>query len=333
VVPCYNYGGYLPELVYSVLDQPSLDVRIIIVDDASSDDSAEVASELESTHSQVSLIRHPSNCGHIRTYNDGLAQANGDYVILLSADDLLPPGAITRAVALMECHPTVGLVYGWADSFSGQPPVAANRVRNWRIWRGIDWLSISAKRGRSFISSPEVVMRMEALREVGEYDGRLPHSADLDVWLRTALRWDIARVNGPAQALYRVHDANMHLTAYAGWLTDLRERRKTFNLLFDQHAPDREDVTSLRPLTMRALARESLRRALAAHRDSAPPDVVSQYVRFAVETDPGIQSTTWWHLCQLGPLSGTRFPALGVRRFLSRARLHGEWRRARRYGT
>jgi hypothetical protein len=39
-----------------------------------------------------------------------------------------------------------------------------------------------------------------------------------------------------------VHDANMHLTAYAGWLTDLRERRRTFDILFDERAPGLDDV-------------------------------------------------------------------------------------------
>jgi glycosyltransferase involved in cell wall biosynthesis len=333
VVPCYNYGRYLPQLVQYVRDQPSVEVQIIIVDDASPDGSAEVAQSLADNNDQITLIRHATNRGHIQTYNDGLAAAQGDYVILLSADDLLPPGAITRAVALMEAHPTVGLSYGWADSFSGEPPVVRAKVRNWRIWRGIDWLSLSARRGRSFISSPEVVMRISALRQVGYYDPRLPHSGDLDMWLRTALTWDIGRVNGPAQALYRVHDSNMHLTAYAGWLTDLHERHKTFDLLFNEHAPYRSIVTSLRPRTMRALAKESLRRALIAHRDNAPREVVNEYVRFAVQTDPTVESTPWWQLCRLGPITGASYPGLSARRFISRARLHSQWRRARRYGT
>ena len=59
-------------------------------------------------------------------------------------------------------------------------------------------------------------MRREALAQTDLYDPRLPHSGDFDMWLRTAARWDVGRVNGPVQAHYRVHDANMHLTTYAG---------------------------------------------------------------------------------------------------------------------
>ena len=333
VVPCYNYGRYLPQLVKSVLDQPSVDVDILIVDDASPDGSGEVAEQLAARNQRVKVLRHTSNKGHIQTYNDGLQAVTGDYVVLLSADDLLPPGALTRAVALMEKYPTVGLVYGHANAFTGRPPPVRSTVRNWRIWMGVEWLRLSARRGRSFIMSPEVVMRTDALRQVGDYDPRLPHSGDLDMWLRTALHWDIGRVNGPDQALYRVHDSNMHLTTYAGWLTDLHERRRTFRHLFDEHAADRHDIARLRPDAMRALAKESLRRALVAHREAAEQSLVEDYIRFAAQTDPTITSTLWWQLCRIGPFAGHRYPGVTARRFISRARRHTQWRWGRRYGT
>jgi glycosyltransferase involved in cell wall biosynthesis len=278
-------------------------------------------------------MRHRRNAGHIQTYNDGLAQVDGDYVVLLSADDLLPPGALGRATALMEAHPSVGFVYGFARSFSDEPPPSDPRVRNWSIWRGLDWLAISARKGRCFISSPEVVMRREAIQEAGGYDPRLPHSGDFDMWMRTAVRWDVGRVNGPVQAWYRVHEANMHLTAYAGWLTDLYERRKTFEILFEERAPDRPEVTRLRPQAMRALAQESLRYALAAHRDGADRMEVQRHLAFAVETYPPVRASYLWKLCEVGPLSGRTYPGVEPRRFVSRVRHHVGWRRERRYGT
>ncbi|MGZ4476136.1 MAG: glycosyltransferase family 2 protein, partial [Nocardioides sp.] len=112
VVPCYNYGRYLPDAVGSALDQSGLDVDVLIVDDCSTDDSAAVALRLADADPRVRLLRHETNRGHIQTYNDGLAAVTGDYVVLLSADDLLTPDSLTRAVALMEAHPRVGLVYG-----------------------------------------------------------------------------------------------------------------------------------------------------------------------------------------------------------------------------
>jgi glycosyltransferase involved in cell wall biosynthesis len=85
VIPCYRYGVYLPAAVASALDQADLDVDVLIVDDASPDDSAKVAEELASADPRVDVLVHEENAGHIRTYNDGLAKATGDYLVLLSA--------------------------------------------------------------------------------------------------------------------------------------------------------------------------------------------------------------------------------------------------------
>jgi hypothetical protein len=333
VVPCYNYGRYLPQLLDGVLDQPGVDVDVLIVDDASPDGSGDIAEQLALEHPQVDVLRHRKNAGHIRTYNDGLRAATGDYVALLSADDLLPAGALSRAAALLDAEPRLGMVYGYARSFTHTPPSVDPNVRNWSIWEGNKWMALSARRGRCFISSPEVVMRRETMQEIGYYDPRLPHSGDFDMWLRTAVNWKIGRVNGPVQALYRVHELNMHLTEYAGWLTDLRERRKTFQLLFDEHAPSRPEVVELRPAAMRALARESIRRGLIAHRDGEPADQVAEYFEFATETDAQIRKSLPWRVAEFGQRRGRALPAAATRRLASRTRDHLVWRRERRYGT
>ena len=114
VVPCYNYGKFLADCVAGALDdQPGTDVRVLIIDDASQDDSAEIAQKLAATDDRVDVIVHPVNRGHIATFNEGLLDwADGDYCILISADDKLTPGALRRAADLMDAHPEVGFVYG-----------------------------------------------------------------------------------------------------------------------------------------------------------------------------------------------------------------------------
>lgn len=333
VIPCYNYGRYLPDAVGSALDQAGLDVEVLIVDDASTDDSAEVALGLARRDPRVDVLLHEENAGHIRTYNDGLAKATGDYVVLLSADDLLARDALTRAVALMQAHPGVGLVYGIARSFEGTAPSQAGRVRGWSVWSGREWLSLATRRGRCFLSSPEAVMRREALAGTDGYDVRLPHSGDFDMWLRTAARWDVGRVDGPVQAFYRVHAANMHLTTFGGWLTDLEERRRTFEILFEERAPELDWVTAMRPAAMRALAREALRHGLRGHLDRVVGPGLDDYRRFAVRTDAAVRRSLLWRLTEWDPVRSRRLPGDGVRRFVTRAAYHLEWRRRRRYGT
>src|SRR5437660_6584650 len=68
VVPCYNYGRYLPQCLASALDQPGVDVDVVLVDDASTDGSGDVAEELAAADSRITLVRHAVNAGHIATY-------------------------------------------------------------------------------------------------------------------------------------------------------------------------------------------------------------------------------------------------------------------------
>ncbi|MCB5292599.1 glycosyltransferase family 2 protein [Arthrobacter sp. SO3] len=235
VVPCYNYGRYLPEVVQSVLSQERVHARVIIVDDASPDGSADVAEALAAADARITVVRHTQNQGHIATYNDGLARVETEYVALLSADDLLASGALGRAADLMRAYPRVGLVYGMPLEFSeeqGLPHTKdSGRRGSWTIWNGREWLGWACRRGRCFILSPEVVMRTEAMRQVGPYNEGLPHSGDLEYWVRTAAGWDVGRVNGPAQAYYRVHGNNMHLTAFDTIQVDLEHRLAAFNVL------------------------------------------------------------------------------------------------------
>lgn len=332
VIPCYNYGRFLPDAVSGALDQQGVDVDVVIVDDASTDDSAAVATRLARSDDRVQVLVHDRNRGHIATYNDGLARARGDYVTLVSADDVLTRNALTRAASLMEYHPSVGLVYGYARSFGDAVPATSDRVRNWSVYPGQQWLGLAARRGRCFISSPEAVMRRAALEEAGGYDARLPHSADFDMWLRTAARWNVGRVNGPVQACYRVHDASMHLTTYAGWLTDLEERRRTFDILFDERAPDLDGVRALQPVAMRALAREATRRALAAQRDRSEA-AAAGYLEFAAATCPSIRTSPAWRIAAACERGAVDVPGPGVLRTAGRVGHHLRWRRERRYGT
>jgi hypothetical protein len=333
VIPCYNYGRYLPDAVGSALNQRGVDMEVLVVDDASTDGSAEVALDLARRDERVDVLLHEENRGHIQTYNDGLAKVSGDYVVLLSADDLLAPDAVTRAVAVMEAHPRVGLVYGFARSFEDSPPPTEHTVRSWSVWPGRTWFGISARRGRCFLMSPEAVMRREALAETDGYDPRLPHSGDWDMWLRTAVNWDVARVNGATQAFYRVHSSNMHITTYSGWLADLKERSRALDVVFDERAPDVSWVADLRPMATRALAKQALRHGLAAHRDRADGPDLEAYRAFAERVDPTVRETLLWRWSASTLVAERRIPAAGARRAIGRVADHVEWRRRRRFGT
>jgi hypothetical protein len=247
-------------------EQDGVSKEVIIVDDASPDGSGDVAEEIAANDPNVSVIRHQRNLGHIATYNEGISEATGDYIVLLSADDLLTPGCLARATALMESEPGVGFVHGHVLEFSGDRlPVPNTHARGWAIWRGQDWIKRRFQTSRNVIRTCEVVMRASVQREIGDYRPELPQLGDFDMWLRAASVADVGYVLGADQAYYRIHGSNMHSTTHEGFylsgaVRDLQERRLTFELLRDS-APAPEDYVA----AQRSLAIEALRVATRAY--------------------------------------------------------------------
>jgi hypothetical protein len=259
VVPCYNYGHFLEGCLASVLSQRGVHVRVLVIDDLSTDDSAEVASRLADRDSRVEVRCHEDNVGLITTANEGLDWADGDYVVLLSADDQLVPDSLWRAALIMEQEPGVGLVYGRPlIAREGRPlPRASGRWRSTDRWAGADWIRVRCKTAQSAMSSPEVVVRNSVQRAVGGYDKRCQHTSDVNMWLRVAAAADIAYVRGVPQAIYRVHAASMQ-RGLEGPLVDLRERQAAFDTFFAGSGSSLVNSALLHGDARRALARQAL---------------------------------------------------------------------------
>ena len=161
--------------------------------------------------------------------NRALREAQGEYLVKLDADDLLAPGSLQRSVALLEHNRNVGFVYGRPRHFTGiAPPSARLGHPSWTIWRGAEWLALRCRRAVNCISQPEALIRASTMRAVGDYNTALPHTYDLEMWLRLAAAADVGRINGVDQGFYRVHASSMSRTVNAGLRTDLIGRRDAF---------------------------------------------------------------------------------------------------------
>jgi glycosyltransferase involved in cell wall biosynthesis len=319
IVPSYKYGSLLAGCVRTVLDQRGVDVRVLIVDDCSPDDTQLVGRALAASDARVDFRRHERNEGLIATANEGLAWADGDYVVLLSADDFLAPGSLERATAVMDAFPGVGMAYGRAPYFGpGRPsPDASGRWRATDLWAGAEWIRRRCRSAQNCISSPEVVVRNTVARAVGRYDRACHHASDLNMWLRIAAVSDVAYIRGPAQALYRVHPGSM-LRSANGPLLDLRERRAAFDSFFASAGPGLRNRDQLRRLASRALARQALWRASRAVDrgliDGPGALPVDDLVAFAVDVCPDARGLREWRglrlRLRLGARRSTFFPPL-----------------------
>jgi glycosyltransferase involved in cell wall biosynthesis len=234
VVPCYNYGRFLDACVRSVLEQSIRDLRVLIIDDASTDDSLSVAKKLAKDDPRVSLIAHYRNKGHIGTYNEGIAWASADYFLLLSADDLLVAGALERAIEIMDDNPDVVLTHGecivWYDDHP-PPPVATQRTCTWARH---DLISDICATGTNLVATPTAIGRTNVQKDIGGYKESLPHSGDMEMWLRFAAHGAVARIDA-VQAIYRRHSSAMSHAYFARMSSDYRQRQQAFDSFFDEY--------------------------------------------------------------------------------------------------
>jgi glycosyltransferase involved in cell wall biosynthesis len=254
VVPCYNYGRYLRQCVESVLAQEGVAVRVLVIDDCSTDDTPEVGRALAAEDARVEYRRHETNHGHIATYNEGFKWATGRATLLLSADDMLTAGALYRASVQLDLHPDVGLVFGRQLSMKdGFPPRKPNQKPDFQIIDGIELIRTMCGSGSNPVDTPTAVVRTTTLHEVGEYSRALPHTADMEFWLRVAACSRIVILSAD-QAYKREHGQNMEFQFITRMERDLSQRWEAFDAFFAREESRIQDVAQLRLTARQALA-------------------------------------------------------------------------------
>ena len=112
VIPTHNRAGFLQAAIQSVLNQTFQDFEIIVVDDASEDQTTEIVRSFSDP--RIRYMRHESNKGQGASRNDGIRQASGEYIALLDDDDEWLPEKLAKQVALLDSSPSqVGMIYTW----------------------------------------------------------------------------------------------------------------------------------------------------------------------------------------------------------------------------
>jgi len=298
-VPCYNYGRFLASCIRSALLQEGCRVRVLVIDDTSTDDSLAEAYRIAATDPRVKVLAHQTNKGHIATYNDGIAWATADYLTLVSADDLLAPMALARAIAVMEANSRVGFVIGRLLNFADEPDlvgeVATAQGASARaiIYAGTDFIRDICKRGENPVAASGVVVRTALQRKVGGYLPELPHAGDLEMWLRLAAHADLGILDA-VQSFTRIHAHNMrHDYCADRMIGDYSQRHLAFEMFFARQAPFLSDAAELARLARRSLADEVL---LAADRcfDKADEPAAAQFAKLARTIDRSIVRRPFW---------------------------------------
>lgn len=339
IVPSYNYAHLLPGCIDSVLSQPGVEVEVLIIDDCSADDTEEVGHML-ARDPRVSYRRHSKNQGHIATYNEGLDWASAHYVTLISADDLLTPGALRRATEALDDYESAGFVYGrsvYFETDDALPPVRLGPAQP-TLWPGDEWIARRCRTATNCISSPEVVVRTAWQKRLGGYRADLPHAGDLEMWLRLAAHTDVVFLRHCDQAYYRRHPASMMRSVFSSKLTDLSQRKDAFDALFQRFGHRLNDPGRLQAQVHKALASEALWKASRSlDRFAEEPAVVEEFVDFAGATYPEMKRLSkYWGMrlrLALGPTWCPRVQWLLPGPYAAKARDILWWRHWREFGV
>ena len=216
-IPCYNYGHFLRDCVASVLSQEIPSLRVLIIDNASTDDSVEIAQQLAEDDRRVEVAAHRQNLGPHASFNEGIEWARSDYFMVLCADDLLVLGALSRAVSIMEKHANVGFTHGRGYYWQPRVPQPAFDPepldQQWQILAGKDVLRRFCRDGVNHIPGPStVVVRTSVQKLAGYYRPELPHTDDFEMWMRLTRLGAVAKTEA-YQAILRLHESAQKASA------------------------------------------------------------------------------------------------------------------------
>ena len=208
-LPLYNAGGYVEETVQSVLVQTLENWELIIVDDASTDDTAAVVERMIARlqDPRIHFEVNPNRRGMVCNWNHSAALTTGEFIKVIGQDDLLAPGCLQLQSSIMQRHPEVTVVTCALRVIgpSGKEIMRRRRMRREGVYDGAETIRRCIHSGTNMIGEPVAVLFRAAT--VGRHDlfeRAITYCTDLDLWLRLLEHGDLYYMQTP-QASYRIH--------------------------------------------------------------------------------------------------------------------------------
>ena len=196
-IPCHNYGRFLAQAVESVLEQSYEDWELIVIDDGSVDETAEIADRYATLHpDRIRILRHAPARGLQACANLALEAARGDYIMRLDADDYLDESAVLVLATYLDSHPDVALVYPDYTYVDEQGEILGVENRK-KIGEEARLLDLPAHGACTMV-------RKRVLKSVGGYNENYDAQDGHELWLKVVHRFQVANVSTPL-FYYRRH--------------------------------------------------------------------------------------------------------------------------------
>ncbi|HUQ84463.1 MAG TPA: glycosyltransferase [Gemmatimonadaceae bacterium] len=231
IVPVYNGARYLRESLDSIVSQTYQPLEIIVLDDASTDETPSI---IASFGDRVRHVRHPSNLGQFRNINAGLRLATGEFVSIYHADDVYEPSIVERSAEFLESHSDVGAVFSldvFIDAHGREygrlalPP----EVRGKSVLSFGDVVNALLLRKNRFLRTPGAMARRAVYESVGDYLDTYGIAGDFEMWLRIARRYPLGLLD---EHLFRYRHFHGNLSHHYQYL---RTSPDTFFALMDKY--------------------------------------------------------------------------------------------------
>jgi glycosyltransferase involved in cell wall biosynthesis len=221
-IPTYNGAEFVDAALSSAVAQDYPEVEIVVVDDASTDGTVEKLQTWEDRGVRT-FLRH-RNRGHVATWNESVARANGSLIKFLHQDDELHPTCVTRMVQALDAAPDAALVFSHRRIVFEDLPAEEARIWLERagrlegrfdgigpVNRGQDLLRQWVDSGLygNWVGEPSAVMvRRTAIERVGGFGRYVEQATDMDLWARIMAHFDVCFI-GDELATFRVHKTSL----------------------------------------------------------------------------------------------------------------------------
>lgn len=282
VIPTYNRAEFLMETVHSVLDQTYRDFEIIVVDDGSTDTTAQV---LEPYSAQVRYVWQ-ENAERSAARNHGLRLARGEYIAFLDDDDRFLPDKLRGQVAALDRDPGIGLVASGFQYTDEHDTLIGEEYP----WVGRSPITLQTILFSGLAPIHAVLARRESITQVGGFDTHIRGCEDIDLWLKLSLAgcrmaWEPAIV-----CQYRLHANNWSRSPELHFMSHRQALDKAFA---DPRMP--ADLRRRRPQIDAQLDLSEASRLSAGGWDEAARD----RIRRALQTDPGLAADNGRRLAEI----------------------------------
>ncbi len=226
ILTSYNFERYLQQSISSLLNQTlKAEIEIIIIDDASKDNSATIIKQFETANKNINFIHHPVNKGAAYSINEAFSLANGKYICRFDGDDIWDSFFLQKMTDILEQHPEVALAYCNCSYVNSDGSITNKDVQTRRKTNEIIAYEFDDLLADYYITAPTILFRKSILNSIFP----VPEKYNFLDWylsLSASLKHPFYFLN-ETLAYYRVHNEGMHVQMIA----NKKGEETTFDIL------------------------------------------------------------------------------------------------------